>query len=288
MILCKEPHLGLFALWGCMDKISIAGMIRKLFQQDPNRRILGSQLATLLRTEGYSSDTHGRLIDLIRDQVPEVARIERSGMDWFYGLVVVRSESTQIAQSGAQQEWNRDIWRAFASPGAPVRLFVNSNQETVSIVPPNAVEPTPPWVQLPSVTRQQFQVIAQNWAETAIGIEEGHRHRLIDSIAEGVGPQSRFLMEVQLVRKESDWENHRKEGVLKLLEDALSDLGFQQAQDPVKAIRRVLSVGSTAPQRIKGGSLRDLLLRAIQRMPEQDLEKLSVPAGYLYKALRGE
>ena len=142
MILCNEPHLGLFALWGCMDKISIAGMIRKLFQQDPNRRILGSQLATLLRTEGYSSDTHGRLIDLIRDQVPEVARIERSGMDWFYGLVVVRSESTQVAQPGAQQEWNRDIWRAFASPGAPVRLFVNSNQETVSIVPPNAVEPT--------------------------------------------------------------------------------------------------------------------------------------------------
>ena len=90
-----------------MDKVSIGEIIRKLFQQDPSRRILGSQLAVLLRADGYSSDQHGRLVDLIGDYVPEVGRIERSGMDWSYGMVS-RFEQTSLGH----QEWNRDVWRA--------------------------------------------------------------------------------------------------------------------------------------------------------------------------------
>ena len=90
-----------------MDKISLGEIIRKLFQQDPSRRILGSKLAMLLRNDGYSSDLHGRLVDLISDHVPEVGRIERSGMDWSYGIVS-RVEQTSLGH----QEWNRDVWRA--------------------------------------------------------------------------------------------------------------------------------------------------------------------------------
>ena len=135
----------------------------------------------------------------------------------------------------------------------------------------------------------QFQEIARKWAETSVGIEAGQRQKLIDSIGEGVGPRSRFLLEVRFAGREREWENHRKDEVLGLLADALSSLGFQRFQDRVESIRRALSVSvSGSSQSSKVGSLRSLLVHAIQRMPEHDLEKLNIPAGYLYKALRGD
>jgi len=271
--------------------------------------MLGSQLMEAIKKEfeGFQPIDYGAtsLRDFLNRFVPEVEPVGKQGMDSIYALGTRREGITNadsvpgtsppVSESKAISGPDSSIWKTFASPNTPYRLFANKQTGGLEVRRPGAPPPGDEWVNIPSMPAQEHLELAR---EYLAHVDEGLRARLEATLAH---PRwwVPFYAEILECRCTASWNDLRRRHIVSALKKALEGRGIPsdsveaqlraknvgtQPQPPGSSDSRLVPFGPT-PARKPRIELRHLAAAIVSGMSVGELRELRVRLGDVFDAL---
>lgn len=265
------------------DTTTFSSKIVEILQSSPTRSKKGTDLATELKIHGYAPAIHGKLREFIDMNVPSVVRVAHAGKDWIYGLKPPEPAVDGMA-AGTARPRHRDtpvlettVWKTFASPNTPFRLYGNQETGELRVIPPNLAAPDGAgWKVIQSCSAQQHMQIAEAWVETIADAKI--RSFLETTLRAGSGPDSLFFETVKKFGLLSQWNKFRTQRIVTVFQTTLDQLGIPvKDAEPVAATTTSTNDAAHAPKSAPSGNppskpngrnARDVALAALQRMSE--------------------
>jgi hypothetical protein len=294
---------------------TIASHVIQLLEKSETKRLAGSQLRTLLNFEfpGFKPEIYGcgNLRQFITKNVSLVGELGRAGADVVYGLkpqeqtnvapaanVNAPTTATEIqapaetpareVTSEAQVFLDPSVWKTFASPRAPYKLFGNPQTGDLRVVPPGEATPTSPWLRIPPCPEASHLQIAKDFISTLP--EESHRRWLADELDKPRWWDAYFLKAQQLDLLTA-WGAFRRQRLTREFESTLKNLGIPFVQYRESLPHRQLAARpfraglQAAPTNSETSKLRRLAVGAVQQMSTTELRALMLPLGYIADGL---
>lgn len=277
------------------DPKLVADAIRSLIEGAPQKSLLGSDLALLLRQKHptFRSTEHGcrNLREFIRHNVPSVYEAGRRGLDVTYAPSPVASaepptartpsptNEPQPAKEPTELQVDSEVWKTFVSPHSRYRLYVNRDSLSARVVDAHGVAPGPPWVAVPPCPVTKHLEIARQFIHTLQ--DASHRGKLEGVLANEVWWVPFFSLARALDLGKA-WAAFRSKRLLVELQYTLDGLGVVVPPGSRLGLENrpaALQPAAATRRRRADGLLRRLAQGAISRMSEDELRALRIPLG---------
>lgn len=253
--------------------------------------VLGSKVAEAIKsrfgTFQVADYQVASLREFVKQYVPGVAVVGRSGMDVVYG----RAENGAPSSPAAGAFVDPDFWRIWISPNSPHSISVNRESGAIQPVSRGATFEPPLFVVEPPGTMDHRNVAREFLTQ----IPEELRSRLT-AIADS--PDSRWwqdwLQALHGSNQLGNWYGFRRQKFAGLLRERLSILGLPNAivDQAIGRIEETHAATSRATGRsartvrlprdsATDESVRRLVTLAVQRMSASELRDLRLPLGVI-------
>lgn len=283
-------------------------LVRLLSNNGNPRPFKGNQLSALIKAflPDFTAEQFGcrNLRDFIKKfAATEIMEIGRAGMDIIYGLRAVGQQQPlfevaellpETAKTGDRAPLGQllndpRIWKTFASPDAPYRLFLAPSTGNVTVLRPGFT-PDPSWVEVPHISADALLQIAKDFVSELPDVQQ---QPLAATLAQQRWWVSFYDVACTLGLK-MRWIYFRRRRIAEQFERSLPTLPppapTQPQSSDVKKIPSSLppasvtrtGVVSNAPQ---SSLLRRIAADAVQRMTDSELRALNLPLGYVVDAL---
>jgi hypothetical protein len=290
-----------------VDSTAIGADISRLVQSSPQGRILGSELAVLLKRghPDFRPESFGcrNLRDFIRKYAREVFETTRQGTDVVYSSVVMPAMS---AEATRKQEFRTissprppvrrltiptSVWKTFTSPNGFYRVFANRESGDFRVLRTQEDSLGVPWVQIqpcpPAVHLQIAKEFTENLSNETTKAELGKVLGL-DSW------WTHFFVAARRFNVESLWSSFRRRRLHTEFEQQLKTLGVPlpfavsptptSTPTPTSVPTPTPADNATEPpplQTEEGSDLRRIAFGVIRRLPASRLRELWLPLGYV-------
>jgi hypothetical protein len=285
------------------DYSPVAATISKAVAESRTRTLTGSKLRLLVSSAhpefnalNYSARN---LRDFVRKFVPEVVEKGRAGADPVYGLLesiqspveqITLFDSTPKLQSHTPLDsllTDPRVWKTFASPQSPWRLFWDRQTGLIRVVDPAKSDPVgPDWIQIPPCSADVLLQIGRDFAAT---VPEVFRSLLISAFQEKKWWLP-FFDTLQAIGLRSKWVIYRRRRIIAEFERVITDLVREHPQSTTRADHPVRAEGQEDRRGISlppGGAelTKKVAIAALSRMTDAELRALNLPLGYVLDAL---
>jgi len=289
---------------------AVASQVVSCLTKTPARKMRGSQLAGLLKYHfpDFTPAAHGcrNFREFIKKYVPGAFELERSGMDFVYGVssppltddapkeaitAVKSSGSPHVRGSAATSpRIDYEAFRVFKSPNCPLSLLADTRTGALRVQASNLPFENP-WVRVPPCSPESHKKIALDFVTQLI--DEGQRSELAQLIARS--PQSwwfsfwRRIGELGLVNQ---WSTFRKSRLMAEMEASLVQLGLpvkggQAAPSGLQRTPRSVPAGLQPTDNVQDEAfIRSLVARVINTISLAELRSLRLPLGDIVDALK--
>lgn len=258
-----------------VDSESVATAIRRIVADG---EIQGSRLAAQLRAAFPSWHPPTTLRRFIATNVPSVAPIRRSGMDYVYGLLRPGEPPPSLEPNVSRQS----PWRAWVSPNGRFDLLVDPLTGSVEVLPRSAPGPvgslrlTPP-----SAAEHRELALVFVGEQFVVQNDDASASTLLKALDVVDG---RWWVEwepiLQRAGKLDSWRSFRRRSMLAWfrarLPKTLSEAVVEKAIAAVAGAPRAEPAG---PSPSALAQLRALVIRVVENMDEAELKALQLPAG---------
>jgi hypothetical protein len=275
-----------------MEKASVVSYIVRLVSEVSPNPIAGGQLSirTKMAFPEFNPFHFGckNLREFIRNHIPEVAERGKAGMDVIYGL---RAQQVELFGTPTidprpspdrnvplgQLLTNPRIWKTFASPESPFRLYLLPSG-LIRVLRPEEM-PDPSWPEIPSISAECLAGMAKDFISELPETQQGMLLRTLEQ-PRWWFPYYDLLGTFGLKLR---WVSFRRRRIAEEFERALSE---------AKAVSQAPGESKTSESSPRPGELneQESVLRkvasiAIRRMTDSELRALNLPLGYVIDAL---
>ncbi len=234
--------------------------------------------------------------------------IGKAGMDVIYGLRSVgqqqplfESSATTSALLGipptgqgktdvrgplGQILSNPRIWKTFASPDTPFRLFLAPSTRQITVLRPGFI-PDPSWLEVPHISAEKLLQIAKDFIAELPDIQKTILERALEQPKWWIG----FYDLVGTLGIKVRWVYFRRRRIVEEFERSLPALPEMPAQAPTIAEVPVTAqldeplTLRTAASALPESALKRIVGQVVQRMTDSELRALNLPLGYVMDAL---
>jgi hypothetical protein len=263
---------------------------------EANGTLTGTRAAQVARdaVPGFDARVHGfgSFRELVLARVPGVSVVARAGNDVVYGF------GTTSSTTPAPTEPPADLWRVWTSPNSPRVLAVNAGDGTVRAVP-RGTPARDGEVLLATPSTSVHQSIAKQFLA-----ECGESMRLrLAPIVDAAAPRwwEAWLATLRGQPELTQWYERRKTALVDELRGSLEKAGVtgdvasaavtdvvrsHHSPRPRDEPRRPPSRGGEPRSGTEAVAVRELVLRAVQGLGENELRELRLPVGAVVDALR--
>jgi hypothetical protein len=280
---------------------AVRSAIIQVLRDAPEQRLQGAVLGNRFRSKtGRPLKDYGykTLSDFVKENMLEKVSVEHGGVDLIFQLTEAGASSPRgetDVQPSDQGASATNLFRLWKSPRSRYKLAVRKSDGTARELSPTAA-PNDNEIVLALPSAEQHMEIARRFLSEHV--PEEHR----EEFASKIDPQNAFwwkdwdkLFRERLPDAWGTWLDFRTSRLLNILDDALKEAGLSE-DARARALRMVReSRGSgRAPLTSKAGdsarapgrTFRQLVVSAIDRMSDEDLRRLWLPAGVLYDIFR--
>jgi hypothetical protein len=274
----------------------VASFARKLLRDASPNKLRGGQLSVLLKTNfpdlNLLASGFRNLRDFIAKNVPEVIEVGRAGTDIVYGL---REEQQSLfpesREAGGEQAPgqvslvqqlldNPKVWRTFASPESPYRLYLVPPGRLRVLRPADTPEPT--WFRVQPISGETLLQIGKDFVSE---LSEPQRAPLAKCLTETKWWMP-FFDAVRDLGLKTRWIIYRRRRIVAEFQRALMDAPPVVIHQEAPHLVEKLHAAEQPPAPSQTGMLaRRVALAAVGRMTEAELRALSLPLGYVMDAL---
>jgi hypothetical protein len=283
-----------------LDTSVISADIARLVQNSPQHKVLGSELAVLLK-RGYPSfraEDFGcrNLRDFVRRYVKNVFEDGKRGTDVMYSAAVLpavsdassrQQEFTTISEPpsavGARQvQPDKAIWKTFVSPNAPYKLYANKSTGELKVLSVAQAPPGEFWVSVPPCAAETHEKIAKEFLD---GLGDEAAKVQLTKILGLNSWWEHFFFSARNFGVERQWSAFRRRRLHEEFQGTLDRLSIPRipVADRGEPARQFIPIGGGGVQS-DDSELKKLLIAVIRRMPDSELRLLSLPAGYFADA----
>jgi hypothetical protein len=276
-----------------LDVTVVAADIARLVQNSPNQKLLGSSLAVLLK-RGYPDfrpEDFGcrNLREFIRRYAKEIFEEGKKGTDVLYSAALLpaigdasnrQQEFTKIAsvpQFTRRQNIDTAVWKTFVSPGAPYRIYANSDTGELRVVPTHHTAPVGMWIIVPSCPPETHVEIAKEFVE---GLADEAIKTQLTKILGLSTWWEHFFFSARNFGVERQWSAFRRRRLHSEFEKELKRLNIPLSAPPpvpsAVADKTESAIASEDDSRI-----RTIATAIIRRLPVSDLREVWLPLGYV-------
>jgi len=263
------------------------------------RPLKGSELSVLVRTSLPDFDPAKFGCRNLREFIHrfasgDVTEVDKAGMDIIYGIRTAEQqplfESTaQPAVSATKHDYrgplgqlleNPRIWKTYASPDTPFRLFLIPSSRQIRVLRPG-FSPDPSWLEIPRITAEKLLQIAKDF----IAELPDSQGVLLSRVLEQPGWWVPYFELVRTLGLKTRWISYRRRRIADEFERSLPTLPSQpQPPQPLDLVKQ------TAPAEVPTTSdtesvMKRVAAEVVQRMTDSELRALNLPLGYVVDAL---
>jgi len=276
------------------EKETSALLVRLL--SGSSRPLKGSELSILAKTSSpdFAPLMFGcrNLRDFIRKYASdEIAEVDKAGMDVVYAIRSAEqqtlfelpvSESVKPAESRGplgQLLTNPRIWKTFASPESPFRIFLVPGNGTIRVLRPG-FSPDASWLEIPRISAEKLLQIAKDFISELPESQRGLLLSLLDK-------PSWWMAYFDLVRTlglKTRWVLFRRRRIAEEFERAVPALPTVGAPAQPATTNQTTPAQSLTPA---GGDspMKKIAADVVQRMTDSELRTLNLPLGYVVDAM---
>jgi hypothetical protein len=263
-----------------------------------SRPLKGSELSILAKTSSpdFAPLKFGcrNLRDFIRRYASdEITEVDKAGMDVVYAIRSAEqqtlfesqpvSESIKPAESRGplgQLLTNPRIWKTFASPESPFRIFLAPGDGTIRVLRPG-YSPDASWLEIPRISAEKLLQIAKDFISE---LPESQRAPLLSLLDKPSWWMAYFDL-VRTLGLKTRWVMFRRRRIAEEFERSVPALPTvtAAAAQPVSA-NQTTPVQSLTPA---GGdsAMKRIASDVVQRMTDSELRALNLPLGYVVDVL---
>ena len=286
------------------DQTAVSNTILRTILESRTKTLTGGRVRDAIKATcpNFQPANHGarNLREFIRTFIPPVKEVSRAGMDILYGLRDVPPEepAPKAVEPLDQQALNasslprsyllgnQQVWKAFANPGSPWRLFFQPDTGVVhSFAPSDA--PDSSWIPVPPCSPEAFRQIARSFIDT---VPEPYRPVLTQTLTE----RKWWLPFFEVLRNiglKTSWITFRRGRLIDEFDRTISAIVEKWRNNPVattQSLHAPQASDQTPPPPLTGDTLlRKLAVDAIARMSEAELRALNIPLGHIVDFLGG-
>ncbi len=290
------------------DQTAVSNTILRTISESRTKTLTGGQIRDAIKASypSFQPTDYGarNLRDFIRTYIPAIKEESRAGMDIVYGLREAAPEPSPSAPKAVQPQYNdvvaaasalprsyllgnQQLWKTFANPNSPWKIFLQPNTGIVRTFGPNdATEPS--WLPVPPCSPEAFRRIARSFIDT---LAEPYRPVLTQTLTERKWWLP-FFEVLRTIGLKTSWITFRRERIIEEFERTIASVLEEWRNRPATPLES--RQGSTTgceplqPQSLTGDPLlRKLAIDAITRMSEAELRALNIPLGYIVDSLGG-
>ena len=276
-----------------MENTSLVSYISRLVSEAQPKPITGGQLAARVKVNfpdvNFSQFGCKNLRDFIKKQIPEVSERGQVGMDVLYGVRVQQAEMFEVASSEptpasdlraplGQLLTNPRIWKTFASPESPYRLFISSSG-TIRVIRPGE-SPDTAGHEVPPISAETLLAIAKDFVS---GLPQTQQEILLRTMTELKWWVPYFEL-ISTLGLRMRWVSFRRRRIVEEFERALSKVTSQLTPTVLSVQPQEPNLGSIAPSQ-SDSNIRRVAAFAVQRMSDAELRALNLPLGHVLDAL---
>lgn len=276
------------------DATSVSNFLVRSLQQIDPRPLKGSELSVLVKTAfpDFSAESFGSrtLRDFIRKHATEIVEFSRAGMDVIYRLRAtqerLQAESAAAQDSNSPLEQlttNPRVWKTFATPDSPFRLFLIPETGSLRVLHPNA-KPISHWREIPKISAR---VLLQIGMDFAADLPEVQKAVLVPLLED---PQwwIPYFERLQSLGLKSKWIAFRRRRIRDEFQriigaDATSETSAVPHISPALPVLPLAAELATRTQ--SDLDIRRIAADVVQRMTESELRALTLPLGYVMDSL---
>lgn len=281
-----------------LDANAIGADLSRLVQSSPNRTILGSSLAVLLRRvhPAFRPEDFGcrNLRDFVRRYVKEVFENAKRGTDIEYCAALL---PTMGETSNSQQELQKmssrpvlgrrlfitaAVWKTFVTPKSFYRAFANRETSEFRVLQRHEETPAAPWVSVPSCSPEAHVRIAREFVENLP--DETAKTELTKILGLDTW-WYHFFLSARNFGVERQWSAYRRRRLHDEFEQHLKSLGVPLPSSvppaPAATISSVTETDSPPAPDDENSALRRIAAGVIRRLPASDLREVWLPLGYV-------
>lgn len=281
----------------------VAHLVRLLSGSGNPRPFRGSELSVLLRASIPDFDpikfNCRNLRDFIRKHASnEIMEISKAGMDIIYGLRSVGQQQplfeTPTGVDGTPKPHNTRaplgqllanprIWKTFASPETPFRLFLAPSTGLIRTLRPG-YSPDTTWLEIPRISAEKLLQIAKDYVAE---LPDAQRQPFY-SILEQPKWWLPFFDLTRALGLKMRWVSFRRRRIAEEFERSLPTIPTvptlpQPTEGGDESTNRLVVVRTTgAPAE---SSIKRIAAEVVQRMTESELRSLNLPLGYVIDAM---
>ncbi len=287
----------------------LAAELRHLVEAARDKELNGAQIGQLLRAKwpDFSPAKFGvaSLREFIREHVPGVREIRRTGSDIVYGP----KDAPSRPSSERNREAAPDLWRVWISPSSPYSIGVNRNTGDVReiLVSTNGKDEA----EIKPAPVEKHRAIAGEFLSArSAALEEPTRARLAEVLKDSNDPRWwqkwNDILNDASPQISRNWFLYREHVLAETLKEVLKasglrdeavTLAFEKVQNSRR--RRVLTRTLARQEKPVSGvdehselGKREELIRLVQRvaagMTESELRAVTLPLGLVLDSLRNE
>jgi len=261
------------------------------------RPLKGSELSILAKTSApdFAPVKFGcrNLREFIRRYAAdEITELGRAGMDVVYAIRIAEQqplfesvvESAKPAESRGplgQLRTNPRIWKTFASPSSPFRLFLVPGDGTIRVLRPG-YSPDPTWLEVPRISADRLLQIAKDFIAELPESQQASLLSLLDKPSWWL----EFYDWVRTLGLKTRWILFRRRRIAEEFERSVPALPVvaTAAPQPVPPSEITFSVQSLAPAGAQS-EMKRIAAEVVHRMTDSELRALNLPLGYVMDVL---
>ena len=257
-----------------------------------SRPLKGSELSILAKTSSpdFAPLRFGcrNLRDFIRKHASdEITEVDKAGMDVVYAIRSAEqqtlfespvSESVKPAESRGplgQLLTNPRIWKTFASPESPFRIFLVPGDGTIRVLRPG-FSPDASWLEIPRISAEKLLQIAKDFISE---LPESQRASLLSLLDKPSWWMAYFDL-VRTLGLKTRWVLFRRRRIAEEFERAVPALPTVAAPAQPATANQTTPTQSLTPA---GGDspMKKIAADVVQRMTDSELRALNLPLGYV-------
>jgi hypothetical protein len=284
------------------EPTEVSKRILATFGELPNRSILGSHLGLQIKRffPDFAPAAYGcrNMRDFLHHHVPQVVENGRSGQDVVYSLktaqaensseepqvLLERQEQVLAGYAPPRRPIRHDLWKTFVSPNTAYRIFVDPTTSTFKVLGRGEPSPSSPWAHVESCPADVHIAIAK--AFTSNVFDPTHKRELDSALGSHVWWVT-FLDVARRAGLDRDWITFRRDRLAKEFERVLSlvNVPLSAAQESgMPTSKPALAATSVS----RSEALRNVVLRVVGRLSQEELRSIWLPAGLVVDEVRGK
>jgi hypothetical protein len=281
-----------------MTEKEASNLFVRLLSGSP-RPLKGSELSILAKTSAldFAPVKFGcrNLREFIRRYAAdEITEVGKAGMDVVYAIRIAEQqplfESSSVVESAKPAESrgplgqllsNPRIWKTFASPSSPFRLFLVPSDGTIRVLRPG-YSPDPTWLEVPRISADRLLQIAKDFIAELPGSQQASLLSLLDKPSWWL----EFFDWVRTLGLKTRWTLFRRRRIAEEFERAVPALPAvaTTAPQPVPVSEITPSVQSLSPAGAQS-EMKRIAAEVVHRMTDSELRALNLPLGYVMDVL---